>query len=92
MKRACRVCPPTATNKYHKGYERAHEQSCRVCGGDKQVLGRIEDVNPQYLCANATLHERIVRGFGDDELAGYANPAVARRAKKPSKAQTSWLS
>lgn len=91
MKRPCRLCEQGSPSRFHRGGEKAHVQSCRVCGGDEQTMGRIEDVNPQYLCADEKTHDKIRQGFADAELAARGNPPVVHRAKKPNKAQTTWL-
>lgn len=86
MTRRCSLC-----DKYHKGGLKAHRQACAVCGGDEQTMGRVEDVNPHYLCGNKELHAKIRAGFGDERLVAQVKTPVVTRGKKPSKAQTSWV-
>ena len=84
--RKCRLC-----NKYHRGSEKAHEQFCRICGGDRQTMNGPEDVNHQYLCGDEARHREIAAGFGNEVLIAASGPLVARRMKKPGKAQTTWI-
>ena len=60
----------------------AHAQACAICGEDRVVKKRVEDVNPNYRCKNLARHETIRKGFGDPSLISEAEVSMAQRRKK----------